>query len=106
MKNPSLDIVILGLSITSAWGNGHATTFRGLIRELDKKKHKVTFLERDVPWYASNRDLPAPPFCATILYNSVEELKQLYSPLIKGADLVIVGSYVPEGVPVGKFVTE
>ena len=95
-----LDIVILGLSITSSWGNGHATTFSGLVRELDKKGHTVTFLERDVPWYASNRDLPDPPFCKTILYSSLEELKASeYEDLVKQADLVIVGSYVPDGVP-------
>jgi spore maturation protein CgeB len=99
-----MNIVILGLSITSSWGNGHATTFRGLIRELDKKGHKVTFLERDMPWYASNRDLPNPPFCQTILYNSVDELKVQYAPLVQEANLVIVGSYVPDGVAVGEWV--
>ena len=104
MNTYSLNIVILGLSITSSWGNGHATTFRGLIRELDKNGHTVTFLERDVPWYASNRDLPNPPFCKMILYSNLEELKEQYADLIKKADLVIVGSYVPEGVAVGEFV--
>lgn len=103
--NKSLEIVIVGLSITSSWGNGHATTFRGLVRELQKKGHRVTFLERDVPWYASNRDLPNPPYCKTILYNSLDELREKYSEIIASADLVIVGSYVPEGVEVGKFVT-
>lgn len=106
MNKESLNIVILGLSITSSWGNGHATTFRGLVRELDKKGHKVTFLERDVPWYASNRDMPDPPFCRTILYNSIEELKSSYAAQIAKADLVIVGSYVPEGVDVGNFVVQ
>lgn len=106
MSNTSLDIVILGLSITSSWGNGHATTFRGLVRELDKKGHKVTFLERDAPWYACNRDLAHPPFCKTILYSSLDELKGQYADMIKHADLVMVGSYVPEGVLVGEFVTE
>ena len=105
MNSEKLNIVILGLSITSSWGNGHATTFRGLVRELDKKGHSVTFLERDVPWYASNRDLANPPFCTTILYNNLDELKKQYADLIQQADLVIVGSYVPEGVAVGEFVT-
>ena len=57
----NLDIVVLGLSITSAWGNGHAVTYRGLVRELVRRGHRVLFLERDVPWYAENRDLPHPP---------------------------------------------
>jgi spore maturation protein CgeB len=106
MKATSLDIVLLGLSITSSWGNGHATTFRGLVRELSKNGHRVTFIERDVPWYASNRDLPHPPFCKTILYNSVEELKNGHVDVIKNADLVIVGSYVPEGVAISEWVTQ
>ena len=57
----SLSILILGLSVTSSWGNGHATTYRGLMRELVRRGHRVTFLERDMPWYADNRDLPKPP---------------------------------------------
>ena len=105
MSDSALNIVILGLSVTSSWGNGHATTYRGLIRELFKKGHQVTFLERDVPWYASNRDLPNPPFCKTILYESLESLREKFSLDIETADLVIVGSYVPEGVAVGEFVT-
>ena len=42
------DIVILGLSITSSWGNGHATTYRGLVKELTVRGHNVLFLERDM----------------------------------------------------------
>lgn len=103
-KEGPLEIVILGLSITSSWGNGHATTFRGLIRELNNNGHHISFLERDMPWYASNRDLPNPPFCTNHLYTSVDELKEKYIQLISEADLVIVGSYVPEGVTVGQLV--
>ena len=47
-----LRIVILGLSITSSWGNGHATTYRGLVRALCRRGHQVLFLERDAPWYS------------------------------------------------------
>ena len=101
----TLDIVILGLSITSSWGNGHATTYRGIVRELAKRGHRVTFLERDVPWYADNRDLPAPPYCHTVLYETVAELKAQHSTLVESADVVIVGSYVPDGIAVGEWVT-
>ncbi|HZG24049.1 MAG TPA: glycosyltransferase [Chitinophagaceae bacterium] len=106
MSANALNIVMLGLSVTSSWGNGHATTYRGLIRELQRKGHTVTFLERDVPWYASNRDLPNPPFCKTILYDGVQSLRGELSGEIETADLVIVGSYVPEGVAVGALVTD
>lgn len=93
----SLDIVIIGLSITSSWGNGHATTYRGLMRALQRRGHRVLFLERDVPWYAENRDMPRPPFGRTELYQSVVELRERFAEVVSRADLVIVGSYVPDG---------
>ncbi|AIE86685.1 CgeB family protein [Fimbriimonas ginsengisoli] len=100
-----LDIVILGLSITSSWGNGHATTYRGLLRELAARGHRILFLERDVPWYAPHRDLPNPVYCETELYQSLEELRDCFADRVRRADAVIVGSYVPAGVEVGKWVT-
>jgi spore maturation protein CgeB len=100
-----LNIVILGLSITSSWGNGHATTYRGLVRELTARGHNVLFLERDMPWYASNRDLPDPPFGTTELYNSLDDLKARFGGAVRDVGAVIVGSYVPEGVAVGEWVT-
>lgn len=106
MRGSSLKIVVIGLSITSSWGNGHAVTYRGLVRELSRRGHDLHFLERDVPWYAENRDLPSPPWCRTSLYRSLDELKHSFSKEIAEADCVIVGSYVPEGVEVGRFVLE
>ena len=100
-----MKIVILGLSITSSWGNGHATTYRGLVRELVRRGHQVLFLERDKPWYASHRDLPHPPYGETRLYGSVEELRARFGQEVRAADAVIVGSFVPEGVAVGEWVT-
>ena len=98
-------IVILGLSITSSWGNGHATTFRGLVRGLVRRGHDVLFLERDQPWYAQNRDLPQPPDGETHLYQSLSELQTRFGAEVRAADSVIVGSFVPEGVAVGEWVT-
>lgn len=99
-----MNIVILGLSITSSWGNGHATTYRGLVRALAARGHDVLFLERNAPWYAENRDLPSPPYCRTRLYESLEDLEVRFAAEIRGADLVVVGSYVPEGTAVGDAV--
>lgn len=101
-----LDIVILGLSITSSWGNGHATTYRGLARALDQRGHRVLFLERDVPWYAEHRDMPVPPYGRTMLYGGLDELRDVYAQDVANADLVIVGSYVPDGIEVGRWVQE
>ena len=105
MKQPQLDIVILGLSITSSWGNGHATTYRCLVRGLVERGHKVLFLERDVPWYAENRDMRVPPYGSTELYSSLRELRERFTDAVRRADLVIVGSYVPEGAAIGEWVT-
>ena len=99
-----LQIVILGLSITSSWGNGHATTFRGLVRELTALGHDVLFLERDAPWYAAQRDLPEPPWGRTVLYGSLPELQARFGAEVRDADAVIVGSYVPEGIDIGRWV--
>jgi spore maturation protein CgeB len=99
-----LRIVIAGLSITSSWGNGHATTYRALVRALAERGHDVLFLERDVEWYASHRDLPEPPYARTALYASLDELDGRFRLDVQQADCVIVGSYVPEGIAVNDWV--
>lgn len=101
----SLNIVVLGLSITSSWGNGHATTYRALLKGLSDRGHSVTFLERDVPWYREHRDLTAADYCRIHLYDSLPTLARMHTELIEDADLVIVGSYVPDGVSIGDWVT-
>ena len=104
MTGRRLSIVVLGLSITSAWGNGHATTYRALLRALARRGHDLLFLERDQPWYAAHRDLPHPSFCRTVLYDGIGQLAQECAGSVHDADLVIVGSYVPDGVTVARFV--
>lgn len=100
MTEPELDIVIVGLSLSSSWGNGHATTFRALMRGLHRLGHRLSFLERNVPWYAAHRDLPQPDFCELAFYDSVAQLSADHGERLRKADLVIVGSFVPEGVAV------
>jgi spore maturation protein CgeB len=94
----SLDIAVVGLSLSSSWGNGHATTFRALLRGVHAAGHRVTFLERDVPWYADHRDLAEPDFCDLVLYKSIDELIARHGRRLAAADAVIIGSYVPDGV--------
>lgn len=101
----TFDIVILGLSITSSWGNGHATTWRSLVRGLASLGYSILFLERDVPWYASNRDDAQPSGAITVLYQSFEELLSRFDGAVSSASLVIVGSYVPDGIRIGRWVT-
>jgi spore maturation protein CgeB len=90
-------IVICGLAITSSWGNGHATTYRALVRALRARGHKVVFFERDLEWYASNRDMPEPPFCRVHIYDRWEDVRPLLRHELADADVAIVGSYFRDG---------
>ena len=96
-------LVVLGLSLSSSWGNGHATTFRSLLKAFAARGHEVLFLERDVPWYANQRDLIDPDWCRLAFYRDLDELHR-WTGEIARADAVVVGSYVPDGVAVGQFV--
>src|SRR4029450_954588 len=100
-----MNIVILGLSITSSWGNGHATTYRGLVRELSRRGHHVLFLERNMPWYARHRDLQVIENVEIGIYESLSDLQKQFTSAIAGSQAVIVGSYVPEGIALGQWVT-
>ncbi|GJD46176.1 hypothetical protein AFCDBAGC_4056 [Methylobacterium cerastii] len=93
-------LAVLGLSLSSSWGNGHATTYRALLRAFAARGHQVLFLERDVPWYAEHRDLAEPDFCDLAFYRDLSGLDR-FRPDLAAADAVVVGSYVPEGVAVG-----
>lgn len=96
-------LVVLGLSLSSSWGNGHATTYRALLKAFAARGHDILFLERDVPWYRDQRDLADPDFCTLTFYADLDDLRS-HAAEIARADAVIVGSYVPEGVAVGAFV--
>ncbi|HEY6578645.1 MAG TPA: glycosyltransferase [Rhizomicrobium sp.] len=96
-------IVILGLSITSSWGNGHATTYRALVKALAQRGHEITFLERETPWYAAHRDQPRSAFARVALYRNLRELDRRFAALVADADAVIVGSFVPDGIEVGDW---
>lgn len=99
-----LDIVIFGLSVRSSWANGHATTYRALIRALQGRGHQITFYERDLPWHAENADVAAPPGCDFQLYTDVASVMLNFRKKVTGADLVMVGSCVPEGDLIGDWV--
>jgi spore maturation protein CgeB len=99
-------LVIFGLSVTSSWGNGHATTYRALLKGLTRLGHEVLFLERDAPWYADNRDCRAISGCRIELYTSLADVRARFEPEVKNAGAVIVGSYVPEGADVLRWVLD
>ena len=101
-----MKLVVIGLSLSSSWGNGHATTYRALLKAFAARGHEILFLDRDAPWYAGeHRDLSDPDFCELAFYGGLRELTAWRSD-IREADAVIVGSYVPEGVEVGRWVQQ
>ena len=93
-----MKIVVFGLSITSTWGNGHGTTFRALLRALNARGHDIVFFEKEVEWYASNRDMPEPDFCQVVLFDTWREVLPLARKHLREADAVMIGSYFPDGV--------
>jgi spore maturation protein CgeB len=93
-----MKIVVFGLSVTSTWGNGHGTTFRALLRALHERGHDIVFFEKNVEWYAFNRDLPEPDFCKVILFESWHDVLPAVRRLLTEADLAMIGSYFPHGL--------
>lgn len=101
-----MKIVVFGLSISSAWGNGHATLLRGLFRALHGRGHEVHFFERDVPYYASHRDATGFPFVHLHLYSDWADVLQTARRELSGADVGIVTSYCADGASASELVLE
>jgi spore maturation protein CgeB len=93
-----MKIVIFGLTISSTWGNGHATLWRGLCSALIRRGHRVVFVEHDVPYYADNRDLNELPGGALILYRDWSDAVGEAERQLADADAGLVTSYCPHGV--------
>ncbi len=91
-----MNLAIFGLSISSSWGNGHATLWRGLLKALARRGHRITFFEKDVPWYASHRDLQNLPGVDLILYPSWDKIASLARSRVAACDVVLVTSYCPD----------
>jgi hypothetical protein len=93
-----MKIVIFGLTISSSWGNGHATLWRGLCRAPAARGHRVIFFERDVPYYAAHRDLSGLAAGTLRLYGEREAVRGNAQRQLKDADVAIVTSYCPDGI--------
>jgi spore maturation protein CgeB len=92
-----MKIVIFGLTISSSWGNGHATLWRGLCRALSPR-HRIVFFEHDVPYYAANRDLHQIPGGELVLYDDWNEIRATADRNVADADVAIVTSYCPDAL--------
>jgi spore maturation protein CgeB len=93
-----MKIVIFGLTVSSSWGNGHATLWRGLLRFLGRRGCHVVFYEHNVPYYAMNRDLSSIPGGELILYDDWAEVEPSAIRHIAEADVAVVTSYCPHGI--------
>lgn len=93
-----MKLVIFGLAVSSSWGNGHAVLWRALIRALGKRGHYTVFFERDVPYYARNRDLYSLDGGRLVLYGDWEEVRPQARRELAGADVGIVTSYCPDAL--------
>lgn len=101
-----MTFVIFGLSVSSSWGNGHATIWRGLIRELTSMGHKITFFEKNVQYYSSNRDLTIIEGMELILYENWVEVETTARIRLKNADVAIVTSYCPDAVEAYRLMSD
>jgi spore maturation protein CgeB len=97
-------LAIFGLTVTSSWGNGHATLWRALIRALGRDGHQVLFFERDQPYYARHRDLTELPGCEVILYRDWASVLPRAQEALRECDVGMVTSYCPDGVAAADLV--
>jgi spore maturation protein CgeB len=90
--------VVFGLTVSSSWGNGHATLWRGLAAALARGGHVLEFFEQDQPWYAAHRDLDHLPGGTLHLYRSLDEVRARAEAALAGADVAMVTSYCPDAL--------
>jgi spore maturation protein CgeB len=99
-----MKIVVFGLTISSSWGNGHATLWRGLCRSLARLGHSVRFYERDVAYYAGARDCWDVPEGKLILYPDWAGVAASARRDVADADVALVTSYCPDGIAATELV--
>ncbi len=99
-----MKLVFFGLTISSSWGNGHATLLRALFRQLIDRGHELVFFERDVPYYAAHRDLNELPNGKLILYSAWDDIAARARLELSDADAAIVTSYCPDGIAASELV--
>ena len=93
----TLKITFFGLTVSSSWGNGHATPYRALFRALARRGHQITFYEQDVEYYALRRDFTHCDFCRLELYSRWEDIRAQAVREAAESDAIVVGSYCPGG---------
>ncbi|MBV8098877.1 MAG: glycosyltransferase [Verrucomicrobia bacterium] len=101
-----MQLVVFGLTISSSWGNGHATLWRGLLRAIAHRGHQVTFFERDVPYYAQNRDLVGWTDGELVLYPDWSSVEERARAAVRAANVSIVSSFCPDSQAASQLVQD
>lgn len=92
-----MKVIVFGLTISSSWGNGHATPYRAILRALHRMGHEIHFFEKDVPYYSARRDFDSTEYCRLTLYQEWQSVRAAALAQARDADVVITASYLPEG---------
>ena len=92
-----MKFTFFGLTISSSWGNGHATPYRAIIRALHQLGHEVHFFEKDAPYYSSRRDFDSCGYCRLTIYSDWNTIRAQALATAAESDAVITASYLPEG---------
>ncbi len=92
-----MKIILFGLTLSSSWGNGHATPYRALLRALARSGHEISFYEKDAPYYAQRRDLERCDYCNLVVYSDWDAVRTAALAEASAADVVLCASYCPEG---------
>src|SRR3954468_24804135 len=97
LRSLPVKFTIFGLTLSSSWGNGHATPYRSLIRALDAQGHQVTFFERENAYYAKHRDFTECDYCELVFYPEWDSVRESALRRAADSDIVITASYLSEG---------
>src|SRR5699024_6634483 len=89
-----MDIAFFGSSLLSAWWNGAATYYRGLIRALAARGHQVTFYEPDIFQRQQHRDLEPPEWARVVVYPADEAALRNALSGARNADVIVKASGV------------
>jgi spore maturation protein CgeB len=89
-----MNIAFFGSSLLSAYWNGAATYYRGMVRALSERGHAVTFYEPDAYERQQHRDIEPPPWARSIVYANEVGAMQAVLESARGSDIVIKASGV------------
>lgn len=101
-----MKLVVFGLTISSSWGNGHATLWRGLCKALARHGCRVVFYEKDVPYYASSRDQAYVPGGELVLYREWRDVSDRAMQDVADADAAMVTSFCADGIEASDVVLD